>query len=158
MQATINTMYVVCSRVVSTLLQRLKSTQPSAGCSTGWVRPPTSFRPEYRSGMPGTRPPRSVSTQAVYGSIRREEGGADLCWLLGCQHYCVKTQLPSSCCRQDNALDTSHPPLQPPPLFRFGYPFVQIKPLDEDKAIADGGDLLAEGFIYALGAFLSKCQ
>ena len=32
----------------------------------------------------------------------------------------------------------------------------QIKPLDEGKAIADGGDLLAEGFIYALGAGLRK--
>ena len=34
--------------------------------------------------------------------------------------------------------------------------FFQIKPLEEDKAIADGGDLLAEGFIYGLGTFLSE--
>lgn len=32
----------------------------------------------------------------------------------------------------------------------------QIKPLEEDKAIADGGDLLAEGFVYGLGTFLSE--
>lgn len=32
----------------------------------------------------------------------------------------------------------------------------QIKPLEESRAIADGGDLLAEGFIYGLGTFLSE--
>ncbi|CAM9440502.1 unnamed protein product [Scytosiphon promiscuus] len=35
-----------------------------------------------------------------------------------------------------------------------GHTTTKIKPLEEDKAIADGGDLLAEGFIYGLGAFL----
>lgn len=34
--------------------------------------------------------------------------------------------------------------------------FFKIKPLEEDKAIADGGDLLAEGFVYGLGTFLSE--
>ncbi len=53
------------------------------------------------------------------------------------------------------------PPLQRSPFVLICVPphfFIQIKPLDEDKAIADGGDLLAEGFIYGLGAFLSKSQ
>ncbi|CAN0062053.1 unnamed protein product [Ectocarpus sp. 13 AM-2016] len=35
-----------------------------------------------------------------------------------------------------------------------GHTTTKIKPLEEDKAIADGGDLLAEGFIYGLGTFL----
>ena len=33
---------------------------------------------------------------------------------------------------------------------------VQIKPLEEDKAVAAGGNLLAEGFVYSLGASLSE--
>lgn len=41
-------------------------------------------------------------------------------------------------------------------LLPITYMYVQIKPLEEDKAIADGGDLLAEGFIYGLGTFLSE--
>lgn len=43
------------------------------------------------------------------------------------------------------------PPPRPPPSLSL-----QVKPLEEDKAIADGGDLLAEGFIYGLGTFLSE--
>lgn len=33
---------------------------------------------------------------------------------------------------------------------------MQIKPLEEDKSIIAGGDILAEGLIYGLGTFLSE--
>lgn len=33
---------------------------------------------------------------------------------------------------------------------------LQVKPLEEDKAVAAGGNLLAEGFVYSLGASLSE--
>ncbi|CAM9803819.1 unnamed protein product [Ectocarpus sp. 8 AP-2014] len=35
-----------------------------------------------------------------------------------------------------------------------GHTTTKIKPLEENRAIADGGDLLAEGFIYGLGTSL----
>ncbi|CAB1113959.1 unnamed protein product [Ectocarpus sp. CCAP 1310/34] len=35
-----------------------------------------------------------------------------------------------------------------------GHTTTKIKPLEEDKAIADGGNMLAEGFIYGLGTSL----
>lgn len=34
--------------------------------------------------------------------------------------------------------------------------FSQIKPLEEDRAVAAGGELLAEGFIYGVAGALGK--